>query len=227
LLPMDLLLEKICHRAILRIYTLPEENPVVRASREAYRKRTVEKMPSPLRLLPRILGLPPPERVETIHPPIRPAHWTPPLNTLILKKEDATQSLQNDPARYKIYSDGSGFGGMAGAAAMLYKRNRPVPHATLRYQLGPLTEHTTFDAEGVGILLGIQLIERYVNNPNEKECLICLDGRSAIEALENRHPKSGQSIVESTLRAAKQAARSEQVEQLATVMWIPGHCGIE
>ncbi|KAJ4477303.1 hypothetical protein J3R30DRAFT_3484401 [Lentinula aciculospora] len=79
--------------------------------------------------------------------------------------------------------------------------------------LGTLTEHTTFDAKGVEILLGLQLIEWYMDNPNEKECLICLDGRSAIEALQNCHPKSGQSI-------------SEQVEQLATVMWILGHCGI-
>ncbi|KAJ3738723.1 hypothetical protein DFH05DRAFT_1408498 [Lentinula detonsa] len=115
---------------------------------------------------------------------------------------------------------------MAGAAAILYEQNKPVPNASLRHQLGPLTEHTTFDAEGVGIMLGIHLIKQYVEDPNDKECLICLDGRSAIEALENRQPKSGQNIVEATLQAAKKLAREEKTEKLTTVMWIPGHCGV-
>ncbi|KAJ3747867.1 hypothetical protein DFH05DRAFT_1375627, partial [Lentinula detonsa] len=92
--------------------------------------------------------------------------------------------------------------------------------------LGPLSEHTTYDAEGVGMLLGLQLIKRCVGDPSEKECLICLDGRSAIEALENRHTKSGQSIVEATLREAKRLARESGTDKISTVMWIPGHRGI-
>ncbi|KAJ3874758.1 ribonuclease H-like domain-containing protein, partial [Lentinula edodes] len=123
--------------------------------------------------------------------------------------------------------DGSGYGGMTGAAAVLYKNGRPLTDAVLRYQLGPITEHTTYDAEGIGILLGLQLIDRYVTEPNHLNSLICLDGRSAIEALESRLPKSGQNIIEATLRAAKRMAKTNSTAKITTVTWIPGHCGIE
>ncbi|KAJ3861201.1 hypothetical protein EV359DRAFT_84567 [Lentinula novae-zelandiae] len=158
---MDLMLEKICHRAILRIYTLPDENPVVKIAQAAFQQRRIEKMAPPLRLLLRIFGLPSPATVETITPPQRTAQWTSPVETRILKKDDTSRSLEEDLATYKIFSDGSGYGGMTGTAAVLYKNGQPLTDAVLRYQLGPITEHTTYDAEGVGILLGLQLIDSH------------------------------------------------------------------
>ncbi|KAF8829901.1 hypothetical protein HHX47_DHR2000152 [Lentinula edodes] len=131
LLPMDLMLEKICHWAILRIYTLPDENPVVKITQTAFQQRRVEKMAPPLRLLPRIFGLPSPETVETITPPQRAVQWTSPVETRILKKDDTSQSPEEDSATYKIFSDGSGYGGMTGTAVVLYKNGRPLTNAVL------------------------------------------------------------------------------------------------
>ncbi|GAW01135.1 hypothetical protein LENED_002714 [Lentinula edodes] len=49
----------------------------------------------------------------------------------------------------------------------------------------------------------------------------------AIEALESRLPKSGQNIIEATLRTAKRMAKANNTEKISTIAWIPGHCGIE
>ncbi|KAJ3781018.1 hypothetical protein GGU10DRAFT_230199, partial [Lentinula aff. detonsa] len=92
--------------------------------------------------------------------------------------------------------------------------------------LGPISKHTTFDAEGVGILLGLSIIDKYVFDPNPRDTLICLDGRSAIEALRAQNTTSGKNIVDATLQLARQQARGNGSEQIATVTWIPGHCGI-
>ncbi|KAJ3848112.1 hypothetical protein EV368DRAFT_86977 [Lentinula lateritia] len=118
LLPMDLMLEKICHRAILRIYTLLDENPIVKIAQTAFRQRWVEKMAPLLRLHQRIFGLLSPDIVETITPPQRTTQWTSPVQTRILKKDEASQSLEEDSATFKIFSDGSGYEGMTGAAAI-------------------------------------------------------------------------------------------------------------
>ncbi|KAJ3781017.1 hypothetical protein GGU10DRAFT_367985, partial [Lentinula aff. detonsa] len=133
LLPMDLLLKKICHRAVLRLYTLPKQNPVTKIAIEAFRKQNVTKMSTPLRLLPLLFNLPPPTEVETISLPNRPGHWDIPIDIQILKKEDATEIARNAPTNYKIFSDGSGHNGMVGAAAVLYKQGELRPEATIRY----------------------------------------------------------------------------------------------
>jgi len=54
-------------------------------------------------------------------------------------------------AQIQIYMDGSGLDGMAGVAAMLYGRDRTVK--VLHYCLRSLEEHTTYEAEAVGVLL--------------------------------------------------------------------------
>ncbi|KAJ3780829.1 hypothetical protein GGU10DRAFT_256550, partial [Lentinula aff. detonsa] len=122
--------------------------------------------------------------------------------------------------------DGSGYNRMAGAAAVLYEHGELRPEATIRYQLGPLSKNTMFDAEGVGILLGLNIIDKYVYEPNPRDTLICLDGRSAKEALRAQNTMSGKNIVDATLRLACQQAKENGREQIASVTWIPGHCGI-
>ncbi|KAJ3743042.1 hypothetical protein DFH05DRAFT_1526563 [Lentinula detonsa] len=174
-------------------------------------------MSTPLRLLLLLFNLPPPIEVETISLPSQPGHWATPIDIQILKKEDATEIARNAPTDYKIFSDGSGHNGMAGAAAVLYKHGELQPEATLRYQLGPISKHTTFDAEGVGILLGLNIIDKYMFDPNPRDTLICLDGRSAIEALWAQNTTSGKNIVDATLQLARQQARGSGSEQIATV----------
>lgn len=71
-----------------------------------------------------------------------------------------------DKAGIRIYSDGSGFEGGIGAAAVLYRGNNEPK--TLKYHLGPATEHTVYKGEGVGAMLGMELLRR----EKDMDCLI-------------------------------------------------------
>ena len=63
-----------------------------------------------------------------------------------------------DTADLHAYSDGLGIDRMAGAAAIVFRNGQEVK--SIRYLLGPLTCHTTYEAEVVGVLLALELIHR-------------------------------------------------------------------
>jgi hypothetical protein len=56
----------------------------------------------------------------------------------------------------KVYSDGSAQEGKVGAAAVLYCPGKET--RSLHYHLGSVEHHIVFEAELVGLLLGLQLI---------------------------------------------------------------------
>ena len=60
------------------------------------------------------------------------------------------------PGVIQVFSDGSGLDGQIGTAAVMY-RPRSGPK-TLRYHLGPTSEHTVFEAEAVGLLLALHML---------------------------------------------------------------------
>jgi hypothetical protein len=66
--------------------------------------------------------------------------------------EDSIERDNVNKAEVRIYANRSGINGMAGAAVVIYSGNKPPK--VLRYCLGLLTEHTMFEAEVVGIMLG-------------------------------------------------------------------------
>ena len=57
-----------------------------------------------------------------------------------------------------IYSDSSGIEGMVGAAVIVFRDGQEVK--SIGYLLGPLTHHTTYEADVVGVLLTLELIHR-------------------------------------------------------------------
>jgi len=58
--------------------------------------------------------------------------------------EESVKQDKGDTADIKVYTDGSGFKGKAGAAAVLYRGG--MAPKSLRYCLGTLNEHTSFEA---------------------------------------------------------------------------------
>jgi hypothetical protein len=71
-------------------------------------------------------------------------------------KEKAKQEDLADPTRIKVYTDGSGLDGKIGAAAVLYRNG--VLKSKRRLHLGSMKHHTVFEGEGVGMILGLELI---------------------------------------------------------------------
>jgi hypothetical protein len=158
ILPIDLLLEQACFRAMMRICTLPKEHPLNPPTRDAYRRKDVKQYPSPMRNLFKLLQIPDPNQVEKMTPPQRNTSHKPSFTTNIATTaEEAIEDEKEDKSPIKVYVDGSGKDGKVGAAAILLQEGEsPVK---LHYHLGPLTKHTTFDAEAIGTLLGIHLLQ--------------------------------------------------------------------
>ena len=84
--------------------------------------------------------------------------------------------------KYKVYCDGSSYKGGVGAAAILYKNNRPLK--IQRFRLGIPEEHTIYEAELVGILLALFPLTKILRQIT-KPAIIGLDNQAATRALTN------------------------------------------
>jgi hypothetical protein len=100
----------------------------------------------------------------------------------------------------RIYSDSSGFEGGIGASALLYINNKLA--RSLRCYLGTPTEHTIYEAEGVGLLMGLHLLNglsRQLTFPT----ILGSDSQAAIRALGNQRAHSGQYLLNAIHLAAE------------------------
>ena len=119
-------------------------------------------------------------------------------------REDSKKAEKEDDAVIKIFTDGSGYEGNAGAAAVMYRRGRDHPEKILQYHLGPLEQHTNYEAEAVGLLLAMWMLQRQhvVGHLNVS---IYTDSQGLVKAVNTREPHPGQHIIEELLRLAANA----------------------
>ena len=73
--------------------------------------------------------------------------------TIANSKEESIKEEAKDNSDIRIYMASSGFEGNIGAATVLYRKGAKEPEKVLRYHLGPLKKHTTFEGEAVGSML--------------------------------------------------------------------------
>ena len=217
-LPIELGLQKICHRATVRMATLPNSHPLYRLFRKAARE-TPRTHKAPIDELLRIYELNP-IRYETIRPAMTTPDYTPPFSTKIAcSRNESMKHEQNDQARIKVFSDGSGYQGKIGAAAVLYRRGQPEPQASLRYTLGDTTTHTTYDAELTGGVLAMWLLKN-AETTLEDEISVYTDNQSIIKADKFPKPRTGQTLLNELISVAK------QVPGRITIHWISGHTDV-
>lgn len=107
------------------------------------------------------------------------------------------------------------------------RKDNNEPIGKVRYQLGTLEEHTTFDAESVGILLSLHLLQQHIDELGSKNCSASLDGKSVIEATQKLRLGTGQHIIEQIHNTARIMATKAKMEKAFTLAWVPGHCGLE
>jgi hypothetical protein len=134
LMPIDLLLEKECHNAWLRIATLPAEHPIHKIA-EYSNKRFVQRHRSPLHFLAQIfpIGF---EQMECINTTRGPPASAPTFGTYIaLTREESRTLHANNTATTQVFSDGSLKDGKVGTAAVIIHSDRPGYRA-VRYHLG-------------------------------------------------------------------------------------------
>jgi hypothetical protein len=177
LLPIALNIDKHCHRAALRLISLPPNHPLTPLVRRCAKHKPRRHI-SALHVLLHTYGLTP-SCVETILPTAHHLALTTRIRTHIAaSREAAIAAEQAVDEGTKMFTDGSGSNGHVGAAAtMIHQGSTPK---TLRYQLGALTSHTVYEGELVGLLLAAELIRRHPSAPDPYH--IFLDNQAAITA---------------------------------------------
>jgi hypothetical protein len=79
---------------------------------------------------------------------------------------------------------------------------------TLQYHLGSADEHTVFEAELVGILMRLHLIE--TNPKGNVSYMIGVDNQAAIKVLASKFNKPGQYLAAEALKAAAHLLKNER-----------------
>ena len=153
--PLRIRLEDTCHHKVLRLASLPATHPLYTAIRTPLR-RIPKCHRSAIHSLALHFAINA-RTIECIKPHAQHLNWLPTFTTFIAKnKEEAASYIRTRTDDIKIFSDGSGFKEKIGAAAI-----RPDTQDVLYYQLGSSRWHTVFEAELVGILLALKLIDKY------------------------------------------------------------------
>ena len=138
-----------------------------------------------------LLG-PPPDRVECITP-VRPT----PAHELKIKiclselSEEAEDALRGNQSCIRLFLDGSGLDSGIGAAAVMYRLGWGP--RVLRFHLGPLTDHTVFEAEAVGVILALHMLHFECD---AKQAIIQLDNQAVLGALSLCSPRPSQYLID-------------------------------
>jgi ribonuclease HI len=121
------------------------------------------------------------------------------------------------------------FEGGVGAAASLYRGK--VLQKSLTFHLGSDLDHTAYEAEIVGLILGAHLL-------NTLSCrlicpAICLNSQASIHALDNLKPHPAHYLIDLFHDATKALKKKEQTKHNCDsepltlhIVWTPGHEGI-
>ena len=193
ILPVDLLFCKLLFHTTFHLCSLPAGHPLHPCIRSAARRK-VKRHPSPLHHLINFAGINPHD-IETIFPVRRSPGYSPAFKTVIPPSKEVAlplANLTNSTIPIQVYSDRSGFKGGIGAATLLYINDRLA--RVLRLYLGTTQEHTIYEAEGVGLIMGLHLL-------NGLSCCLThltvlgTDSQAVIKALKNQRSHSGHYIL--------------------------------
>ena len=224
ILPIHLEIDKICGRAALWLATLPEQHPLTKLAKRSA-KGKIKRHKLPIHHLMTSYGTDP-ESFETIPVAKRnPARiGKQPFTTIIPESKEASKEADAQaPQHIKIYTDSSAQEGKVGAAAILTKDGKEILKA--HYHLGKTEDHTVFEAELVGLLLGLKLIEKY--SEGNITYLIGVDNQAAIKALASKLNKPGHYLAAEVLREAEKLRKAAGKKYALTIRWTAGHSGIK
>jgi hypothetical protein len=172
LIPMELRIEKACFSAITRIVTLPPKHPLHPPTKKSAKQR-VKRHRSSLDTLTGIFRIDP-NSIEKIplvcmHPKERgslPVRIDIPPN-----KEASKRADRNSTEIIKVYSDRSAHDRKVGAAAILKRLGKP--DRLLKLYLGTTEQHTVYEAELAGMLMGLHLIK--TERASKVKCVLNVD----------------------------------------------------
>ena len=108
------------------------------------------------------------------------------------KEESIKWDNENFRNGTMIYTDGSCYRNMVGASAVLYEIGQEI--GSLKFQLGFASNHTVFEGELVGILLGIHLASKH---PGTKASVnFSIDNQATTKAMQNNARQPAQYLID-------------------------------
>jgi len=225
LLPAPLAINKWCHRAHVRMATLPSEHPLYKPV-NGKRMQMTKRHQGPLHKLANTFNIEA-KKMEKIPTATRNPSTTGKLPFQIsipANKEDSAREAEHATEEIQVFSDGSAQNGKVGAAAVLTRKNKP--DRILHFHLGPEAEHTVHEAELIGILLAIHLIK--TEKRSATTCAIAVDNQAALQAFNSEMKRPGHHIACEALKNAFLVQKHrKKTNYKLTLRWTAGHFGIE
>ena len=221
--PVQLRLRRLCALAALRTASLPSSHPLHATAKKKAKQHPVRRHRTTLQTLLHLNAIDP-ATTEEITPVRRPPNFEPAHSTRIAVDKQAglklDREIENEGVR--IYVDGSGYRGSIGASAVLYENG--TKKRSLLYRLGTDAEHTVYESEAIGVLMGIELASssRMARRRNVPVS-ISLDNTSVITSLNNQRPRPSHYILDWIHDAVEEL--DEHVSDKLEIIWVPGHMG--
>ena len=116
------------------------------------------------------------------------------------KKESIKWDNDNFGNGTMIYTDGSGYKNMVGTSAVLY--NDGIEIDSLKYQLGTIQDHTVFEGELVGIILGTQLATKHLTL--QTSINYSIDNQATMGAMQNKTRQPAQYLIDEIHRGTEE-----------------------
>ena len=225
LLPAPLAISKSCHKALVRMLTLPKEHPLHKAANWKV-MQTTKRHRGPLQILASYYQIDA-RRMEKIPTTTRSpttAGKLPFKINIPASKEDSVREANEAVEEIQVFSDGSAQNGKVGAATVLTRRGKP--DRILHLHMGSEAQHTVHEAEIAGILLALQLIN--TEKWNSVPCVIVVDNQAALQAFNAEMRRPGHHLAREALKNAFQLQkRKKKTKYRLTLRWTAGHAGVE
>ena len=225
MLPVAMLVNKWCHGAQTRMAALPEEHPLFKIMKSRRTGRTKKHKGSLHHLAKWFkIDVNAIEKTPTVVRDPSKAGKLPFTLSIAKSREESIKETEEATEEIQIFTDGSAMEGKVGAAVILIREGRLTQ--TLRFHLGPDSEHTVHEAELVGILMGLHILSTEKNNG--RLAMIGVDNQAAIKAFDSELRSPGHHLAREALRIAERLKKKRQRSKATlTIRWTAGHEGLE
>ena len=135
-------------------------------------------------------------------------------------KEDAVKHANEAKEEIQIFTDGSGYNGGIGAAAVLRRpgRNDKILH----FHLGSNKKYMVYNGEQVGMVLGAELLWR---EGNMHSVYMGVDNQAAIQAVLSCNSHFGHSLTDMFMQVLQQATDQHGIEKFK-LCWVSEHIDV-
>jgi ribonuclease HI len=223
-LPLHLEIEKHLFRSAIRLATLPPEHPLHKSAKKCASK-TTKRHRSTIHDLMQAFDVKP-NLLETLTTTGRnPAtHHKQLFKVDIANDKEASITADVEgKEKVKVYSDGSVQEGKVGVAAIPIRPGKET--RKLHYHLGTADQHTIFEAELVGLLLGLHLIK---TEKTRTSYALGADNQAALAVAMTPSNSSGHYLANLFLTAAFNLQKKNGTANYSLMLrWTAGHVDIK